>query len=101
MIRYNPLTWFGKNTNPTLYCASPQCRQPITEGPIAYEKGQKVLTHTPSCQYHLIMHRAISSAKPSFTSFDIISMRRAIKLARTGKVSPTSLESKLPPKSSE
>lgn len=94
MTWYNPFRAKKGQEEPILYCANPQCRKPIDEGPLAYEPQEKEVVHGGYCQNLLIAHRAMQRMDFVVGNFDIISLKKAQDLARSGKISKTCLEAK-------
>ncbi len=103
MTWYNPLTWFGKgekrfngDESTPLYCANPQCKSPIFEEPLAYDKDNREVYHNGQCATFANALRALKSDCVVFSNLDYITLDKAIDLLKKGKLKQTAtLEEKL------
>lgn len=109
MTWYRPRTWtlFGPSPEElsriTLYCANPQCSDPIIrESRMGYDEERQELYHPGECQLYALAHRtwreATETGVPSVVmgNFEFVDRRRAQRLAHRGKIKPREgLESKL------
>ena len=90
MVWYNPLDWFKSpvqiDGEITLYCDNPQCKSPIQEEPVAYDREHKEVYHSGECSLFANAHRAFNSRDMVIGNVDYISLDNALKLFRNGKL---------------
>ena len=99
---YN-LSWLLKSkpqgSQVILYCNNPQCSSSIKEGPVAYDMERKEIYHPDgNCAKIAMAHRAFNSQTSEdtlFVSLDYISLEKALKLLRKGKLKQPGLQEKL------
>ena len=101
MTWYNPLSWFSisrdtPNEYTPLYCCNPQCRQPIDDGHIAYDKEHGTIYHIGECQLLGVAWETFNSKAVTTGDFSLISRLQAFRLLENKKLKqPKTLEEKV------
>jgi len=90
MAWYNPIDWFKSPVSTdeeiALYCDNPQCKSPIEKGPIAYDREHREIYHSGECGLFANAHRVFNSRGMAIKNVGYISLDRALKLFRNGKL---------------
>jgi hypothetical protein len=91
---YNPLELFRKEApdqqDLTLQCDNPQCGAEITENPVAYAKECREVYHPGDCPQIAAAHKVMKTGECIFVNLDYMSLDKAIKLLKKGKLNQSS-----------
>ena len=69
-----------------LRCDNPQCDEPITKGPVAYERTQREIYHPGDCPILACSRRAMDMGRYDFGEVECISFEKARDLYSKGKL---------------
>ncbi|MEK6839931.1 MAG: hypothetical protein AABX72_03245, partial [Nanoarchaeota archaeon] len=94
MTWYNPRTWFGPSAEElspiTLYCANPQCENPVIhDSRIAYSEEEREIYHPGECQLYALAHKCWQAPSIMMGNFEMIDRNKALRLAHRGQIKTT------------
>lgn len=86
MIWYNPLTWFRKSKQPTLFCDNLQCDEEIVGNLVAYSKLDREIYHNFMCARKTQVQKAFHSDKTLIYHINQLTRTKVLRLFKKGKL---------------
>ncbi|MBI4152901.1 hypothetical protein HY497_00115 [Candidatus Woesearchaeota archaeon] len=89
MVWYDPFSWFQALPECPIFCANPQCPEPIITDPeFAYNTESRHITHFGECQWLADAHTMLKNPTPAqavIGNYETIDRKTALKLLHQGK----------------
>lgn len=89
MAWYNPFSWFQAPPERPIFCANPQCPEPlITDPELVYNTESRNITHFGECQWLADAHAMSLNPTPTravMGNYETIDRKTALKWLHQGK----------------